>query len=394
MRAPPASPQAEVLYDHRNVVKFRVAFSCPEWGAKGGSSMARKRKTLPKDFQETLISAPLEELIAGFDVCEIDARGGYTKSTAIGFPDCPDELILWLVEQGLDVDSRDSRGLTALAKRAECAMQKYVDQIPLLLSLGADIEAPDTRGHSPYRNAVVLLKVSAANLLAERDAATSGDGWNSGTLLESALQRVENSSITEAVGIARLLVAQGAPITEKMRNSIERIGQNFERYRDVFAADRLDATQSALDELYATFDVAPAGRRVMHDGTSAIVVEPGSWEQQHKALWKLLVSGSGPAGTEQGEVIRITGKVDDEMFRNGGANWNADFRTMVDKVVSLLGTRDELSPDALVEARAVAREVRTGRGAKPELDRFSELAVEWVAQNPEPHALGDVSYAY
>lgn len=356
--------------------------------------MARKRKTLPKEFGAMLTSAPLEELVAVFDHCEIDARGGYTKSTAIGFRDCPDALIAWLVEQGLDVDSRDSAGLTALAERAGCAMQKYVDQIPLLLSLGADIEAPDTAGRSPYRNAVVHLKVSAANMLAERGAAVSGDSWNAGTLLETALQRVENNTITQAIGIARLLIAQGAPITEKMRNSIERIGQNFERYRDVFAADRLDATQSALDELYAIFDVAPVGRRVMHDGTSAIVVEPGSWEQQHKALWKLLVSGSGPAATEQGEVIRITGKVDDEMFRNGGANWNADFRTMVDKVVSLLGTRDELSPDVLVETRAVAREVRTGRGEQPELDRFSELAVEWVVQNPEPHALGDVSYAY
>jgi hypothetical protein len=356
--------------------------------------MARKRKTLPKGFGEMLTSAPLEELVAVFDHCEIDARGGYTKSTAIGFRDCPDGLIVWLVEQGLDVDSRDSAGLTALAERAGCAMQKYVDQIPLLLSLGADIEAPDNAGRSPYRNAVVHLKVNAANLLAERGAAISGDGWDSGTLLEAALKQVENNRITEAVGIARLLVGQGAPITEKMRNSLERIGQNFEHYRGVFAADRLEATQSALDELYAIFDVAPVGRRVMHDGTSAIVVDPGSWERQHKALWELLVSGSGPAATEQGEVIRITGKVDDEMFRNGGANWNADFRAMVDKVVILLGTRDELRSDALVEVRALAREVRTGRGAQPEVHRFSELAVEWVVQNPEPHPLGDVSYAH
>lgn len=354
--------------------------------------MARKRKTLPKDFDAMLTSASPAELIGVFDRCEIDARGGFRKSTALGFRDCPDELIVWLVEQGLDVDDRDNSGRTALADRANSSTQKYVDQIELLMSLGADIEAPDASGRTPFVNAVLGLRTSAAGLLADRGAVISGDRWNPETLLERALGGVDNSRIADALGTARLLIALGAPTSDKMRVRVEQMGEKFERYRSVFAPDRLDATQAALDELYTIFDVAPVGRRVMHDGTSAIVVEAGTWQERHEALWELLVPGVGSAATEQGEVIRITGKISDEMFRNGGANWSADFRAMVDALVSVLSAHAELSADALGEARDVARRVRTGRGAQSDLERLSELAVEWVAQNPEPHPLGDVPY--
>ncbi|MGO2862034.1 MAG: hypothetical protein ACTIC1_12810 [Brevibacterium sp.] len=39
-----------------------------------------------------LSSALLAELITMFDRCEIDARGGFAKSIALGYRDCPGEL--------------------------------------------------------------------------------------------------------------------------------------------------------------------------------------------------------------------------------------------------------------------------------------------------------------
>ena len=179
--------------------------------------MARKRKTLPKDFDKMLSSAPLEELIAVFDRCEIDARGGFTKSTALGFRDCPDELIIWLVEQGLDVDSLDARGNTALIERAGSATVKHVSQIPLLLSLGADIEAVTGLGRTPFQHAVIELRADAARVLAEHGAKVSGDRWGPEKLLETALARVENFTIDAGADIARLLLSLGAPITDSMR---------------------------------------------------------------------------------------------------------------------------------------------------------------------------------
>ncbi|MBP1326178.1 hypothetical protein JOF28_001410 [Leucobacter exalbidus] len=353
--------------------------------------MARKRKTLPKEFGEMLTSAPLDELIAVFDQCEINARGTYPKSTALGFRNCPDALIVWLVEHGIDLEARDVRGCTALADRAQSSSQKHADQIALLISLGADIEAPDSSGRTPFWNATTDLRPAAARVLAQHGAQVTGDTWDPEQLLTIALSRVDNISIEAAVEISRLLIELGAPVTEQMRASVAQIGQVFERYRSVFAPDQLDATQAALDELYSIFDVAPASTRVMHDGSSPIVIADGTWQHQHEALWELLVPGAGPAATEQGEVIRLTGKVADEMFRNGGGNWNASFRGMVDSFVALVGTRAELSPAHLADARAAAQRVRTGRGEQPDLYRLSELAVEWVSQNPQPHPLSTES---
>lgn len=269
--------------------------------------MARKRKTLPKEFDAMLVSASLAELIAVFDHCEIDARGGYNKSTALGFRDCPDELIVWLVEQGLDVDARDVRGCTALAERAQSSMQKHVDQIDLLLSLGADIEAPDKSGRTAFVNAVIDLKVSAATLLAERGATVSDDRWNPQSLLEAALARVENSRITDAVGIVRLLIPLGSPISNKMRARVEQISQEFVRARTFFAVDQLDVTQAALDELYTIFDVAPVGRRVMHDGSSDILVDSGTWREGHEALRRTSCSHGTRCADRPGSSVGARG---------------------------------------------------------------------------------------
>lgn len=63
--------------------------------------MPRLRKTLPRDFEEQLKTKSVDEIRAVLEGCELDARGGYRKSTALAFRDLPDELVRWLVERGL-----------------------------------------------------------------------------------------------------------------------------------------------------------------------------------------------------------------------------------------------------------------------------------------------------
>lgn len=104
------------------------------------------RKTLPRDFETLLTRATPDELVSVFDRTRIDARGGSAKATAIGFVDCPDELIRWLVAQGLDVDATDTFGATPLHVRAA---RGRPEQIPLLLALGTDIERPHRFGGTP-----------------------------------------------------------------------------------------------------------------------------------------------------------------------------------------------------------------------------------------------------
>ncbi|MFI7115636.1 ankyrin repeat domain-containing protein [Amycolatopsis sp. NPDC049868] len=351
--------------------------------------MARKRKTLPKDFQEMLTSASVDELKAVFGKCEIDARGGYAKGTAIGFPECPDELIAWLTGQGLAVDSPDSYGRTPLHARASRGAPK---QIPLLLSLGADIEAADSSGQTPLQAAVDGLRAGAARVLIEHGASTEVLDRRGNTLLTRGLIRTQNADIPECVEIAKLLLEHGASITAEMREKVERIGSGFEFHREHFNPDFLEETDAALSELYRIFGVEPVARRSAHDGVSPIVVPDGPWQERHKALWELLVPSRGAGATVQCEAIRVTGRISDEMFRNGGANWDRDYRAMADAFPGFLTLGEPLGDEELREAKEIAKQVRSGRGADGHLDRLSELAVAWVAKNPAPIALEAVGY--
>ncbi|MFJ8916024.1 ankyrin repeat domain-containing protein [Amycolatopsis sp. NPDC102389] len=351
--------------------------------------MARKRKTLPKDFQEILTSAPLEELKAVFGKCEIDARGGYAKGTAIGFPECPDELIVWLSEQGLAVDTPDSYGRTPLHTRASRGVPK---QIPLLLSLGADIEAADTSGMTPLHAAVSRLRAESARVLVEHGASTEVLDRRGNSLLMCALISTQNIDLPECAEISKLLLERGASITAEMRREVERIGRDFEFHRGNFNSDLFRETDAALSELYRIFGVEPVARRTVHDGVSPIVVPDGSWRERHNALWELLVPSSGAGATVQCEAIRVTGRISDEMFRNGGANWDRSYRAMADAFPGFLAQGEPLGEAELQEAKEIAKQVRSGRGADGHLDRLRELAVVWVAKNPDPIALGPVDY--
>src|SRR5438876_138196 len=77
-----------------------------------------KRKTLPKDFEDLLKAGDLAKLQAVFDACDVDARGGYAKQTALAFNECPDALARWLVGQGADLSASDTWGNTPLHSRA------------------------------------------------------------------------------------------------------------------------------------------------------------------------------------------------------------------------------------------------------------------------------------
>jgi hypothetical protein len=84
-----------------------------------GVVMGKKKKTLPKNFQELIEAGDIAALKEVFSYCEWDARGGYNKETALAFNEIPDELVRWLVEQGADINVRDNyqREAITLTKR-------------------------------------------------------------------------------------------------------------------------------------------------------------------------------------------------------------------------------------------------------------------------------------
>ena len=82
------------------------------------------------------------------------------------------------------------------------------------------------------------------------------------------------------------------------------------------------------------------------------------WEDQHQELWELLVPSSGAAGTVQGEVVRIAGRIQDELERNGGINWDREYRRMADAFLVHIASGVPLAESLLTEAREIVAECK------------------------------------
>lgn len=365
-----------------------------------------KRKTLPKDFEELLKTGNVEALKAVFDSCDLNARGGVFKQTALAFSDCPDDLAIWLVEQGADLSAPDNYGETPLHARAG----HWKGDGALLIALGAEVNHDAEGRGTPLHRAASVGNLRAARLLIEHGARVDAVNRSGQTPLVFALQRCSNATIERMAPMAELLLTALAevpakprsllgrvlgggtkpvsPVTPEMQDLVRRIGSDFEFHRSGFNPDSVDAASDALDRLYALFDVAPVPRRALHDGKAPIAVQADRWEDQYQALWELLVPSNGSAATVQGEVIRIAGRITDELDRNGGGNWDADYRRMADAFLVHLGSGNALPAADMDAARAVVAEAKK-RGEAREMCR---LAVAWVAANPKPVALGAPDY--
>eukprot|EP01037_Dinobryon_pediforme_P003586 gene3586-3633_t len=365
-----------------------------------------KRKTLPKDFGELLKSADLEALKAIFDNVDMNARGGVFKQSALAFNDCPDDLSRWLVEQGADVNCGDGCGETPLHARAG----HWQGNIAILLDLGADVNhAAGGRG-TPLHRAAAVGNVSSARMLLESGADLDALNSSGQSPLVYALERCSNAQIDRMAPMAELLLkvisappakksfigrlfgdstGRSSVVTPVMQDLVEKIGTNFEFHRAGFNPESVEAASSALDRLYDLFEVPPVARRAMHDGKSNIVAKASTWQDQHHELWGLLVPTSGAASTVQGEVIRISGRINDELERNGGVNWDADYRKMADALLAFLRSGSALPLSDLESAANCVSEVKSKQGNPAELCR---LAVNWVALNPKPLTLQTPSY--
>ncbi|MGH6617590.1 ankyrin repeat domain-containing protein [Sphingomonas sp.] len=366
-----------------------------------------KKKLLPKDFEALLERGDLDALKAVFDTCDINARGGVFKQTAPAFNECPDDLTRWLVEQGADLSAGDNYGETPLHSRAG----HWQGHIEILLELGADIHHGENLRGTPLHRAAGSYNVRTARLLIEHGARVNALNREKQTPLVYALQCCSNAQIKNMATLAELLIEASerqapkqkgllsavfasnrkddAHRTPAMKALVTRIGTDFEFHRAGFNPDYVDETSAGLDKLYALFDVPPVPRRAMHDGKSPIIARAVRWEDRFQELWELLIPSNGAAGTVQGEVIRISGKIRRELDGNGGGNWDAHFRKMADAFLAHVGTGTALSDTELADARAIVAEIKRRNG---DTNRMCELAVNWVALNPAPMKLPPPDY--
>jgi len=352
--------------------------------------MAKKRVTLPKEFKDLMDEGNIEALKAVYDRCELTAHDGrFSLCTPLHMGGVPDELVIWLIEQGLDINIPDYYGATPLYRQAILGR----DTVKLLLELGADIGKPNTYGETPLHVAAEFFHPKTVKLLIDKGADVNAKNDMGRSPLASVLMVCRGIYIAQTAEIATMLLDAGAKKTPAMKEKVENIGKDFEFHREGINPDYLEAADQGLEKLYALFDVKPVAKRITHDGSAPILVKEGIWEEQYEELWSFLIPSSGAAKTVQGEVIRIPGRVRYELDRNGGVNWDRDYRKMLQALPQYLSLGSSLSEQELAETKELIAQVH-GKDFddEPRLDRLCQLAIAWIKQNPEPISLAKTSY--
>ena len=352
--------------------------------------MAKKRVTLPKEFKDLMDEGNIEALKAVYDRCELTAHDGrFSLCTPLHMGGVPDELVIWLVEQGLDINIPDYYGATPLYRQATMGRET----VKLLLELGADIGKPNTYGETPLHVAAEFFHPKTVKLLIDKGADVNAKNDMGRTPLASVLMVCRGIYIAQTAEIAYMLLGAGAKKTSAMKEKVENIGKDFEFHRESIHPDYIEAADKGLAKLYELFDVKPVEKRLTHDGSAPILVKEGTWEEQYEELWSFLIPSSGAAKTVQGEVIRIPGRVRDELDRNGGVNWDRDYRKMLQALPQYLSLGISLSDQELAETKELIAQVH-GKDFDdgPRLDRLCQLAIAWIKQNSEPLLLEKTSY--
>lgn len=336
--------------------------------------MPRKRKKLVENFEELLEAGDMDALKAVYDTCALDAVFGYSKDTALALRGTLPELMRWLIDQGLDINTENRFGKTALAEHAYWG---DIERMKVLLDCGADIEAGK---HWPLFQAAMNHQPEAIAFLLERGADLHRENRLSHgrTALKEAVAAADTDAVGRVLDSIEVLLDAGPVIDDEVREEFTKFGRRFNRLSE----KQRDKYQPVMDRLYERIGADRPQEITPHDGYSDIIVPAEqSTNGQFRYLWNYLVPNGGEAATVQGEVIRIVGRLGYEALEMGYVNWDEDHVKMTDFWLETVGAAEE--------AMTVVKRRKAGEA---DIDALTEAAIAWVERHPQPIALGEVPY--
>lgn len=357
--------------------------------------MTKKRKTLPEEFEQMVKAGNLTDLQAVFDQCDINAYDRKRKGNALTFCGISEAFIRWAVVQGIDMDAEDYFGELPILHQAGYDLNNF----KVLLELGADIEKRNKYHITPLYNAVIGHLVQGDVYVQKIKALIKGGADVNSlnpylgekiTPLEGGLRYCGSVHIPAMAEVANLLIDAGAKITPTMKDSVRKIGEDFEFHRSNIYKELIPKMEKGLAHLYELFQVKPVPRRIMHDGVSPIEIKSVAEEDQFEELWSLLVPGYGHAPTVQGEIIRVIAKVRDKILHG---DWRKDMKKLPQALPNYFAMGNSLSPSDYEEVVKLTKSI----SANSDDEVFAplvQLALKWVMLNPIPIALNEVDYQW
>lgn len=348
-------------------------------------------KRLPNEINDFLKAGNITELKRLFSQCEPNAIT-YTSSNIFSLSPMPREFAFWAKEQGADINYRDYYGRTPIFH-----IVRMDGDVSLLIELGAEIEAVRKDGCTPLHAAAARgRKKSVRTLLkagAEIDAQTKDfDGFGHFTPLEKVLYE-SSLSCTKKYDICKYLLEHGAKMTDRSSQFVSAFSETFHRHiLDKKCSKFLQNQAEALEKLCRLFDARMLRETLFHDGVSPIILTTvGGFKNNFWELWNFLVPPKGRAKTAQGEVIRIAGRIEDELMRNGGVNWDEDYRNMLHTFREYIRIGNPLEEsDEYVEE--IIDTLKDGNVHDKMICRLCYCAMNWVEENPEVMPLLEADY--
>lgn len=348
-------------------------------------------KLLPKDISEFLKVGDIEELKKMFSQCEPNAVT-YTGSNIFSLSPMPREFAFWAKEQGADINYIDDCGRPPIFH-----VIRLDGDVSLLIELGANIGAVGKDGCTPLHVAAARGRKRSVRMLlkagAEIDAQTKDyGGFGHFTPLEKVLYE-PSLSCTKKYEICTFLLEQGAKMTDRSSQFVSAFSESF--YRHISGKKVTKSLQNqaeALEKLCKLFDAEMLRESSFHDGVSPIILTTvGGFKNNLDELWDFLVPPSGRAKTAQGEVIRIAGRIESELMRNGGANWDEDYRNMLYTFGKYLKLANPLE-DADENIEKMIDTLKDGDVDDGMIWRLQYYAKKWVEENPEVMPVLETDY--
>lgn len=348
-------------------------------------------KKLPLEIKDFLKDGNITELKRLFSQCEPNAIA-YLGSNIFSFSPMPREFAFWAKEQGADINFKDHHGQTPIFH-----IVRMDGDVALLIELGAEIEAARPDGFTPLHAAAARGRKKAMRTLlkagAKIDAQTKDyHGYGHFTPVETALYS-SDLSCTKKYEICKFLLDQGAEMTDRSRQFVSAFSETFHRHTLGKKATKFLQNQAdALEKLCKLFDAEMLREAPFHDGVSPIILTTvGGFKNNFEELWNFLVPPRGRAQTAQGEVIRIAGRIEDELMRNGGLNWDEDYRKMLYTFREYLRfTAPSDEPDAYIDE--IIDALKDGDVHDGMIVRLHYCALNWVEDNPEVMPLIEADY--
>lgn len=393
--------------------------------------MNKLSKEIPQEFFEFLRShnepkrwteSAIQECKEILSNCDPNATSDNVYQKYLLLTSIPLEIVKWLVERGADVNVKSTYD-TPLMKHA---YSREYEICKFLIENGADVNAECFAGMTALCRAADNCAAEVVRLLLENGADSS---HHLHSVLEDGrtalLYVLSRHRLAGSGDVAELLVNDqkkhgGIPETEwkqaqkyvhemghqyelKKSNKKGEVDEDLERFKNdpelynwLLNSRKETAIKEkeSIEKLYEVFGVEPVKPIIKHDGKSPITIdETLSKEKQFSALWDYLVPAKGHAQTVQGELIRISGRLDDEINGNGGSNWDSQYEKMTRAIVRYLKNGSSLSKEELQDVKYICDGIIEDEGYNCDgLEELQDFILKWISQNPQPIILEKVGY--